>query len=186
MRVLGIGGSPRSGGNTDILLDEALRGASSKGAAVEKIILNDLKMVPCQECNEMPNDGKCIIEDDFQVVYKKISDADAVIIASPIFFGSLSAQTKIMIDRFQCQWRYKYILKKPLHGARKKGAVISAEGSERSDFFDNAKAIVKNLFTTINVAYKSELLCYNADVKGAIQKNPDSLKKAFKLGCEMA
>ncbi|MFH1380867.1 MAG: flavodoxin family protein [Candidatus Omnitrophota bacterium] len=185
MRVLGIGGSPRAGGNTDILLDEALRGARSKSAVTEKVILNDLKMVPCQECIEMPNDGKCIIKDDFESLYKKISAADAIIIASPIFFGSVSAQTKIMIDRFQCAWRYKYILKKPPVWARKQGAFISAEGSSRKDFFDNAKAIIKNLFATINVDYKGELLCCNMDEKGAIQKNPDFLKKAFKLGCEM-
>ena len=186
MRVLGIGGSPRPGGNTDILLDEALLGARSKGVVVEKIILNDLKMIPCQECSKMPNDGKCIIEDDFQIVYKKISDADAVIIAAPIFFGSLTAQTKIMIDRFQCAWRYKEDQKKPVFKVRKKGAFISVEGSKREDFFDNAKAIVKNLFATINIAYKAELLCYNTDLKGAVKKNPDFLKKAFKLGCEMA
>ena len=97
MKVLGISGSPRRGGNTDILLDRILEGTESKGAEVEKIILNKLKFVPCQECENIKDDGTCIIEDDMQLVYEKIKQSDALILASPIFFGSLSAQTKMMI-----------------------------------------------------------------------------------------
>src|SRR3989338_614183 len=108
MYVLGINGSPRIGGNTNLLLDKALEGAKNKGAKIEKVILNKLKIVPCQECEVVRDDGTCKIEDDFQPLYDKIKKADAIILASPIFFGSLSAQTKIMIDRFQCYWRYKY------------------------------------------------------------------------------
>ena len=101
MNILGINGSPRIGGNTDILLDKALEGAKDKGAVIEKIILNTFKFSPCQECENIKDDGTCIVEDDMQIIYKKIEEADAVILASPIFFGSLSAQTKMMIDRFQ-------------------------------------------------------------------------------------
>ena len=112
MKVLGINGSPRIGGNTDILLDKVLEGAESRGAQTEKVILNRLKFSPCQECENMRDDGTCLVEDDMQPLYKKIGEADAIVLASPIFFGSLSAQTKMMVDRFQCLWRAKYILKK--------------------------------------------------------------------------
>ena len=112
MNILGINGSPRIGGNTDILLDKVLEGAKAKGAKTEKVILNTLKFSPCQECENIRDDGTCIIEDDMQPLYKKIEEAEAVILASPIFFGSLSAQTKMMIDRFQCLWRAKYLFKK--------------------------------------------------------------------------
>lgn len=187
MYVLGINGSPRIGGNTDILLDKALEGAKAKGAKTEKVILNTLKFSPCQECENIRDDGICIIEDDLQPIYKKIDEADAIILASPIFFGSLSAQTKMMIDRFQCSWTTKYILKKDIFNKKKrKGCFISVEASTRKDFFDNAKAIVKNLFAIINVDYKEELFCPGVDEKASILKHPDILKKAFELGKRIA
>ena len=113
MLVLGINGSPRIKGNTDIILEKALEGAKDAGAATEKIILNKLNMRPCQECEVVKDDGTCKVEDGFQALYGKIMASDGVILATPIFFGSLSAQVKTMIDRFQCTWRYKYVLKKP-------------------------------------------------------------------------
>ncbi len=186
MYVLGINGSPRIGGNTDILLDKALEGAKAKGAKVEKVILNALKFSPCQECKNMRDDGTCIIEDDMQDVYRKVEEADAIILASPIFFGSLSAQTKMMIDRFQCLWRAKYILKKSMPGKKKTGYFISVEGSKRRDFFDNAKSIVKNLFATIGAEYEEEFFCPGVDEKGSILKHPDTLDAAFELGERIA
>ena len=186
MKVLGINGSPRIGGNTDILLDRVLEGARSKGAETEKIILNTLKFSPCQECSELRDDGTCIIEDDMQIVYEAVEKADAVIVASPIFFGSLSAQTKMMVDRFQCLWRAKHILKKQMAKKRRIGAFISVEASTREDFFENAKAIVKNLFVTINTGYKEELFCPGIDEKGNILKHPEFLKRAFELGERIA
>ncbi|MFH1782272.1 MAG: flavodoxin family protein [Candidatus Omnitrophota bacterium] len=182
MKVLGIIGSPRKQGNTDILLDKALEGAKSKGAQVEKIVLNDLKMIPCQEHEKVRDDGACFVQDDMQPIYEKIKDCDVLILASPIFFGSLSAQTKIMVDRFQCPWRAKYMLKKDIGYKKKKGYFISAEGSNRDDFFQNAKSIVKNLFATINAEYKGELFCPKVDDKGDILKHETCLEKAFELG----
>ena len=186
MYVLGINGSPRIGGNTDILIDKVLEGAKAKGAKTEKVILNTLKFSPCQECENIRDDGTCIVEDDMQPLYKKIDEADAIILASPIFFGSLSAQTKMMIDRFQCSWRAKYILKKDIFKKKKKGCFISVEASIRKDFFDNAKSIVKNLFATINVDYKEELFCSGVDEKASILRHPDILEKAFELGKRIA
>ena len=186
MNILGINGSPRMGGNTDILIDKALEGAKAKGAEIEKVILNTLKFSPCQECEVLRGDGSCIIEDDMQPLYKKIEQADAIILASPIFFGSLSAQTKMMIDRFQCIWRAKYILKKDIFKRKRKGVFISVEASTRKDFFDNAKSIVKNLFATINADYQEELFCSGMNEKGGILKYPDVLEKAFKLGQSIA
>ena len=61
MKIIGIGGSPRIGGNADILLDKALEGARSIGAETEKVILNTLKIAPCQECENLKDDGSCII-----------------------------------------------------------------------------------------------------------------------------
>lgn len=186
MNVLGINGSPRIGGNTDILLDKVLEGARSKGAQIEKVVLNTLKFSPCQECEEIRDNGTCIIEDGLQPLYRKVEEIDAIILASPIFFGSLSAQTKMMIDRFQCAWRAKYMSKKDIFKKRRKGAFISVEASNREDFFDNAKSIVKNFFATINVDYQEELFCLGVNKKGSILRYPDILKKTLELGQRVA
>jgi len=185
MKVLGINGSPRIGGNTDILLDKVLEGAESKGAETEKIILNKLKFSPCQECEGTRDDGECIIHDDMHELYRKIKDADVLVLASPVFFGSLSAQTKMMIDRFQCVWRLKYALNKDTDYKKKKAAFISVEGSNREDFFKNASSIVKNLFVTINADYQEELFCSGVDKKAGILNHQGCLKKAFDIGAKL-
>ena len=182
MKVLGICGSPRVGGNSYVALDSALEGAKTTGAHTEKIVLNELKIVPCQECERFKDDGGCFIEDDFLSLYGKINDADIIILASPIFFGSLSAQTKAMIDRFQCTWRAKYILGADPFDKKRRGAFISVASSQRKDFFENAKSIVKNWFATIDCAYKDDLFLTKLDVKGDIFKFPDYLEKTRQLG----
>lgn len=186
MNILGISGSPRIRGNSDILLDKALEGARSKGAKSEKVILNTLEFAPCQECENIRRDGTCIIEDDMQVIYGKIKNADAIVLASPIFFGSLSAQTKMMIDRFQCLWLAKYVFKTYRAKKRRVGALICVEASSRRDFLENAKKIVRNFFAVIDTIYKEELFCTGIDRKAAILEHKLCLKKAFRIGESIA
>ena len=183
MNVLGIGGSPRKKGNSDTLLDAALRGAESRGAKVDKVVLNDLTIAPCRECCHCDETARCVIRDDMRIIYRKFEDADRIVIASPIFFGSLSAQTKMMIDRFQPIWIRKYILKKrPLFGKNRKGAFICVGGSKGKKFFDNASSIVKILFKTIDVDYACGLFCGGVDRKSDIFRDKKALKKAFDIG----
>ncbi|MEK9148556.1 MAG: flavodoxin family protein [Candidatus Desantisbacteria bacterium] len=182
MKVLGILGSPRIGGNTDILLDYVLSGARSEQVEVEKVILGKLHFAPCLECEDTQDDGKCLINDDMQMLYQKINRCDAIILASPIFFGSLSSQTKMMIDRFQCLWQAKYIRKAYKPEKERLGGFISVEATRRADFFENAKAIVKNFFATIDAIYKEELLCPGIEKKGEILEHKDHLEKAFEMG----
>jgi len=86
LKVLGIMGSPRIRGNTDLLLDEALKGAQNQQAEVEKIVLDKLKIAPCREYYGCLKDGNCVIRDDMDDLYPRLLGADAVIVASPIFF----------------------------------------------------------------------------------------------------
>jgi len=186
MIVVGICGSPRKNGNTEILLDKALEGAASQGAKTVKVVLNRLDFVPCQECAVVRDDGTCKVKDDFQGLYEKIRRSDAVIVASPIFFGSLSAQTKMMIDRFQCHWRARYILKVRPFPEKKRACFISVEASTRRDFFENAKSIIRNFFATINAGYDGELFVTGVDEKGRVSKRRESLIQAFELGRKIA
>jgi len=180
MRVLGILGSPRRGGNSEILLDKALEGAG--GLDTEKIVLNELKFSPCQECGGCAKSGNCIIDDEMQLVYKKIDEADIVILASPVFFGSLPAQVKAMVDRYQCRWVSRYVLKRERYiKGKKKGLLILVSASERDKFFKNAESIVKNFFAVAGIEFKGNLYCPNIDDKGKILGEPDYLRRALEL-----
>jgi multimeric flavodoxin WrbA len=184
LRVLGLAGSPRCGGNTDLLLAEVMKGAQSKGAEVKTIILNDLKMTPCQHCDACFEAGFCRFKDDMYKVYKEMEKADRIVLASPVQFMGVSAQTKIMIDRCQALWARKYILKKPPLGDRRprKGLFIAVGGMTLANLFEPSLAIVKALFKVLDIEYAGELLFSGVDKKGAIKKHPDALKQAFIAG----
>ncbi len=88
-KVLGISGSPRRDGNTELLLKEFLRGARASGHETELFILNKLKISPCTSCDSCQKNGQCIIDDDMQSMYSKLLEADYIVIASPIYFGGV-------------------------------------------------------------------------------------------------
>ncbi len=185
MRVLGIAGSPRRGGNTDLLLAEVMKGAASRGAEVKIIILNDLKIAPCQHCDACLETGRCKVEDDMQMVYDELMKADRIVLASPIQFMTVTAQAKAMIDRCQSLWARKYVLKQPPLGSepgKKKGLFISVGGRRVANLFEPALVTVKSLFKVLDITYAGELLFPGIDEKGAITKHPDALKQAFLAG----
>ena len=184
MKVIGITGSPRRGGNTDLLLGEVLRGAVSKGAEVKTIVLNDLTLTPCQHCDACLEKGKCRIEDDMQMVYRELEEADRIVLASPIQFMTVTAQAKAMIDRCQSLWARKYVLKIPPLGNQRerKGLFISVGGRNIANLFEPAMVTVKTLFRILDITYAGDLLFSGVDEKGAITKHPDALHQAFLAG----
>jgi multimeric flavodoxin WrbA len=181
LKVLGIMGSPRIGGNTDLLLDEALKGAQGKGAETEKIIVDRLKITACKEIYHCLEDGTCPIKDDMTGLYDKILAADAVIIASPIFFYTVSAQLMAFISRFQAFWSRKYVLKN-LDIPVKKGAFIAVGATKGANLFDGPKLTISYFFKAINAEKKEEFLIRSVDKKGEIKDHPDYLAAAFELG----
>jgi multimeric flavodoxin WrbA len=181
LKVLGIMGSPRIKGNTDLLLDEALRGAQSQGAEVEKITVANLKIAPCREIYACLKDGNCVIRDDMDGIYPKILAADAIIVASPIFFYTVSAQLMPLISRCQALWSRKYVLKN-MNIPLKKGAFIAVGATRGAKLFDGPKLTIKYFFQAINAEYKEELLIRGVDKKGEIKQHPTALADAYELG----
>jgi len=184
MKVLGIAGSPRWGGNTDRLLAEVLKGASSRGAETETIVLNDLKIAPCQHCNDCYEAGECKYDDDMQMVYRKLASAERIVLASPIYFMGLTAQTKMMIDRCQALWARKYKLKLPPLGdhRRRKGLFVSVGGIKKANLFQPALATVKAFFATLDISYAGEVVFPGVDERGDIARHSDVLKQAYLAG----
>ncbi|MHB8104040.1 MAG: flavodoxin family protein [Dehalococcoidales bacterium] len=181
MKVLGIMGSPRIKGNTDILLDEALKGAASQGAEVEKIVPDRLKITPCKELYHCLEDGTCPLKDDMTGIYDKILAADAIIIASPIFFYTVSPQVLALISRCQAFWARKYVLKN-LNIPIKRGALICVGATKGEKLFDGPRLTTKYFFQAINAELKEELLIRSVDKKAEILGHPEYLAAAFELG----
>ncbi len=184
MKVLGIAGSPRRGGNTDLLLAEFLKGAVNKGAEVKSISLNSLKMTPCQHCDACFKEGKCRIQDDMQKIYDELEQSDIIVLASPVQFLGPTATLKAMIDRCQCLWARKYILKiPPLNPERKRKVFfISVSGTRIKCMFEPSITIVKAWCHVLNIEYAGDLLIQGIDEKGAILGHPDALQKAYESG----
>ena len=184
MKVLGIAGSPRRGGNTDMLLAEVTRGAASRGAEVKTVVLNNLNFKPCQHCDACLEKGECRIEDDMQDIYKEFEQADIIVLASPIQFMGITAPMKAMIDRFQSRWARKYVLKVPPLGdeRERKGFFVSVGGTKIKDLFEPTLVMIKTFFRILNITYVGELVFPGIDEKGAIAKHPDALSQAFLAG----
>jgi multimeric flavodoxin WrbA len=184
IKVLGLYGSPRRGGNTDLLLDEALKGAAGQGARVEGIHLCDFRITPCRECLTCFNDGACIIDDDMRGIYSRLLEADGVILASPIFFYGITAWAKALVDRCQALWARKYVLHDPLlaGGKKRKGFFISVGGTKGQRMFEGAILTVRYFFDAFNTEYTADLLFRGVDACGDIGKVSDALPRALAAG----
>jgi len=189
LHVLGLSTSPRQGGNTDLLVREALRGAESAGAAAEYLTLRDLKVGPCVECYACAATGLCRVADDFQKVFEKMLAADRLIFGAPIFFMGVCAQAKALIDRCQCLWSRKYLLKQPLYpdGPRDRRALVIAVGGTRSKkMFECLGMTMKYWFDVLEMRHVADLFVNQVDGRGDILKRPEAMKEAFRLGAALA
>ena len=188
--VLGIAASPRRGGNSDLLLEQALEGAAQAGAKVERIIAARLKIGPCIACDGCWEAGRCVVQDEYQMVYPKLLAAERIILASPIYFMAISAQGKLLIDRCQCLWARKYVLHQPLSptpsGEPRRGALITTAGHHVEIGFRCAATTMRYFMDVLDAEFARELHAGDVEEKGAIQEHPDILEAAFTLGMRLA
>ncbi|MEW6109530.1 MAG: flavodoxin family protein [Nitrospirota bacterium] len=187
MKIIAFLGSPRENGNTELLLKETIQGIGTSGLKVKTFNLNSMNIKPCQNCGGCDESGECIIDDDMSEIYHDIRTADRFILASPVFFFSVSAQTKIMIDRCQNFWCEKYLLKRPVPEGKygRKGLLLLVGGMKREIGVRCGDATAKAFFRTINVPEHKMLSFLGVDALGAILKHPTALKDAFKAGKEL-
>jgi len=186
MKVLGIMGSPRRQSNTEILLDKALEGAREAGAEVEKVLVSKLKISPCLEIYACRKDGNCAIKDDMQSLYKKLLEADHVILASPMFFYGITSQAKAVVDRCQALWVRKHVLGMGKEDKReRRGVFISVGATRGTKLFDGAVLTVKYFFDAIGVKYSGDLLVRGIDDEGQIKEHSTALEDTFRLGQEL-
>lgn len=103
-KILILSGSPRKGGNSDYLCDKFSEGARDAGHDVEKIFVSEKKIGYCRACYACRNSHKCIIQDDMPEILDKMIQADVLVLASPVYFYSINAQIKTVLDRTLARW----------------------------------------------------------------------------------
>lgn len=171
IKLLGIVCSPRKGGNTEILVREALTGAQEAGAQTELITLRDKDIKYCDGCRTCDNTGKCHIKDDMQAIYPKLLEADGLIFGSPVYFWSVTGQAKVFIDRLVCLYRQNLL-------ENKVGGVIAVASN-------SGHAEVRNLFYSFfnaNHMIISDFVQGYARDKGHIKKDRFAYLASRELG----
>ena len=174
MQVLGIVCSPRKGGNTEIIVQEALSSAEEYGATTELLTIWNKDIKPCDGCYSCQKTGSCHIKDDMQGIYTKLSNADGIIWGTPVYFYSVTAQAKMLIDR-----SYSLYINGGLKN--KVGGVISVAGSL-------GHLAVWNLFSTffsVSHMLSTDFVAGYASKKGDIRKDKHAMKAAGELGKQM-
>jgi multimeric flavodoxin WrbA len=185
MHILAIAASPRRHGNSETLLDHALEGAAFAGAKTEKIVLSLLNIKPCHGSDTCLKKARCFVKDDMIGLLDKINKADGVIVSSPVYFGSITAQLKAMIDRCQPLWVEKYILKKTRR-RKKNGAFLCVSSYNNKKFFRNSKETVEIFFKVINADCMESIYFPGLESKDDAKQNKSLLMKAFQCGKKIA
>ncbi|MEI8216480.1 MAG: flavodoxin family protein [Eubacteriales bacterium] len=182
-RILVVKGSPRAGGNTDLLADKAIEGVLSKGGLVIEILLRNESIKPCIACESCSDENiDCIIEDDMKKFYKSIEEADGIILASPVYWFNMSGQMKLFIDRW-----FSVYMKNELFLENKQAGIIMTYADE--DAFSSGAV---NAFRTFQDIFNhcggeiAGIVHATAGESGEIATNDETLSKAFELGKKMA
>jgi multimeric flavodoxin WrbA len=171
MRILGIVCSPRKGGNTEILVEEALRAAGEKGAETELVLLAEKQVAPCDACEGCLEDGACVIEDDMQEIYQKLDQADGIIFGTPVYFINVSAQAKAVIDRtYPLLWNRKL-----------KGKVAAAAVAVRRVGAGQVLSLLYSWFTVQRMVTVGGCVGYGRD-KGEVREGPGGAPGSTAIG----
>lgn len=185
MQVLGIYGSPRKGGNTDLMLDSFLAGAQSAGARIERVYARRIKVQGCLGCGGCDETGECVVDDGMGDVYPLLKSADRVAVASPIYFYGVTGQLKVLIDRSQACFM-GHLLQKQAGtlnaGAGGKGFLLSAGATRGKRLFECAILTARYFFDALNMDYAGELCFWEIDRKGDIRRREQALEQCFEAG----
>lgn len=186
MQILAIQGSPREGGNTEIILDRFIEGAKEAGGVVNKISLYKLRFSPCIECSECDHLGECVFNDDMESIYREYLEADLLVVATPIFFYSHTSYVQAFFERFQAFWvrKYRLGLGHPLNKTPK-GILLSLGATKGKKLFEGLVRSFKFVMDAGWGTYVGGIFLRDIDKKGEILKYPEILDKIKNLGVQV-
>ncbi|MBR1732062.1 MAG: flavodoxin family protein [Ruminococcus sp.] len=173
-KIIVLNGSPRKGGNTDILTSQFVKGAMENNQ-VEIVSVTEYKVNPCIGCNTCFNreGNRCFQNDDMAEIYNKLMSADIVVAASPVYFYGLSAQLKMIIDRLHTPMRNNFRIRKL--------ALLLAGAAELPELFDSIITQYNLILNYFNLEDLGKVLVRGVKDKGDIVGNP-ALEQAYLLG----
>jgi len=183
--VLVLEGSPRKGGNTEVLMDAVAKGIVEAGGNLERIRVADLQVAPCIGCGGCDKTGHCVVKDDMTTIYEKITAARRLILASPIYFYALTAQLKAVVDRGQALWSRKSLALKAGSwqvNPDRKGFLVAVAATKGERVFEGAILTAKYFFDAADFVYGGELLVRGIDRRGEMKQDQDSLARAEDFG----
>lgn len=172
-KVLILSGSPRKNGNSDLLCDEFMKGAIEAGHQVEKIRVTEKNIGYCRACYGCKDTGVCVIKDDMAEVLQKMIDCDVLVLASPVYFYSIDAQLKAVIDRSVARWLE--VKDKELY------YIMTAADAERASM-ETTLACFRGYADCVEGAKEMGVI-YGTGVyeKGEI-KNKETMQEAYEMG----
>ncbi len=173
MKVLAISASPRKGGNSDVLCDQFLKGAAEAGNEIKKIALGQVNISPCAACYGCSKSHRCVKKDDMSQILQELIDADVIVLATPVYFYSMDAQMKIMIDR--CLPRYQEIRDKDFY------YIVTAADPQHSAAEETIAGLRGFLRCLPGAEEKGIVYGTGAWDKGDVYRHP-SFEKAYEMG----
>lgn len=180
MRVIGVCGSPRSGGNTELILNEALIAAKEEGAEVGLVRICDYRLEPCNACSACFSTKKCVIDDDCEKIYRELVRADGIILGSPSYFQGVTAQMKIFIDRIG----FLALARGRKDFTNKVGGVIAV--ARRSGVANTCNQMLTFL-TALRMTIPSDGRAFAiAREKGEVMKDKEGVESAKNMGKTLA
>lgn len=179
MFVLGLQGSPRAKGNTNVLLRAFLDELERLGGRVTSLDVTKMKVKPCLGCGNCEKKGFCPIDDDMQAVYPLLRKADLVVLATPIYFYGPTAQMKLFIDRSQALWSRKYSLGMDDPGRKwRQGFLLAVGATEGKNIFDGTNLTAKYFFDAVGASFEGTLGFRKVENVGDIESHPTALTDA--------
>ena len=182
MKILCIYGSPRERGNSDILMEEFIKGLEIQGGKVERVYIRSLKILPCNGCGKCVSEKRCIIEDDMKELYGKLKEANALILSTPVYFLSFPAKLKTFIDRLQPFWVRKEIYKENWRKEEGKGVLISTAGYADEKVFECLVRQTKVIFRLLGYNLVKMFLYGGLEGKGEVNLHPEWKEKVRRGG----
>ncbi len=185
VRVLCIAGSPRHHGNSEQLLDALAFGVIEAGGEPVRLRAVDAGVAPCRGCNACSKSGACVIKDGMDAVYPELDSADAIVVATPVFFATVPATLKALFDRCQPYWARRYVLHEPRPTRKRPGAILVVGGG--GDPFGTACAVTatRSVYAVLDVSADEVLEVVGPDAASDIASRPEALERARAIGREL-
>ena len=179
MKILALVGSPRLGGNTDFLVDQALTEAAKLGAQIDKIVISQYSVAPCLGHDDCGSFESCVQKDDMSWILNKFCEADGIILATPVYYYSVTAQMKAFMDR-----NYFLYMHNRKSRAKAVGIIVIAQSEGIDDTVHNLKRYISGSSFTVQKDKIFELRGYAYEL-GEVQNNLQLVNQAKDFGRKM-